>query len=94
MRTVNNNDNLENNHNNYFALINNELVEVFEIISNTNNYVAGLINTSIPQTFKKRVIDDKLGKNDKNKRVNSKGQELFGESISIKIGQFWDEDVV
>ena len=34
--------------------------------------VAELINTSIPQTFVNKVINNKLGKDDKDKRVNLK----------------------
>ena len=40
------------------------------------------------------VIDDQLGKNDNDKRVNLKGQDLFGESITIEIGLFRDEEPV
>ena len=36
--TVNGNDNVESNHNNYFALMNNILAEVFEINSDADNY--------------------------------------------------------
>ena len=40
------------------------------------------------------MIDDQLGKIDKDKRVISKGQDLFGESIIIKIGPLRDQDLV
>ena len=40
------------------------------------------------------MIDDQQGKNDKDKGVNSKGKDLFGESITIKIGPLQDHDVV
>ena len=59
-----------------------------------NIIVAGLINTSILQTFEKWSYWRQTRQNDKDKRVNSKGQDLFGESITIKIGPFRDEDVV
>ena len=59
-----------------------------------SSLVVGPINTLIPQTFEKQVIDDQLGKNDKDKRVNLKGQDLFDESLTIKIGPFRDKNVV
>ena len=40
------------------------------------------------------MIDNQLGKNDKDKKVHLKGQDLFSKLITIKIGLFRDEDVV
>ena len=39
-------------------------------------------------------MDDQLGKNVKDNWVNSKGQDLFGKSITIKFGPLKDQDVV
>ena len=47
-----------------------------------------------PTNFEKYGINDQLRKNDKNKRVNLKSQDLFRELITIKIGPLIDQDVV
>ena len=47
------------------------------------NLVVGSINTSIPQTSVNKVTDNKLGKDDKDKRFSSKCQ-TFIWRINIK----------
>ena len=48
------------------------LTQSFLFLSTGTAYVAGLINMSIPQTFVSKVIDNKLVKDDKEKRISLK----------------------
>ena len=49
--------------------------------------ITGPISMSIPQTFY-NVIDNKLGKDDKNKRVNLKCQAFIGLIVQLLVGLF------
>ena len=58
--------------------------------------VAGSINTSIPQTFVNNVIDNKLGKDDKDKWVNSKYQAFIWQidNKEMMVGLLVDQSAV
>ena len=58
--------------------------------------VAGSINALIPQTFVHKVIDNKLEKDDKDKRVNSTCQAFIWQinTKEMVVGLLVDQSVV